>query len=280
MTSTDKTSPLPRPTLVLGGTGKTGRRVAARLAALGRPVRVASRAGSPAFDWDDESTWAAALGGVGSIYLAYYPDLAVPGAADQIGRLARRAVAAGVERIVLLSGRGEPQVFPAEEAVRASGAAWTILRAAFFAQNFSEGFLADQVVAGAVAFPAGDVAEPFLDVDDLAEIAVLALTTGEHDGRVLELTGPRLVGFGEAAAAVGRAAGREVVYLPVSHEAYRGALLELMPPAIAGFLSDLFRHVLDGHNAFVTDDVERALGRPARDFTTYARDAAAAGAWR
>ena len=270
---------LPRPTLVLGGTGKTGRRVAGRLAALGRPVRIASRTGAPPFDWDDEATWAAVLDGVGSIYLAYHPDLAAPGAAEHVGRLARRAAAAGVERIVLLSGRGEPQVLPAEEAVRTCGAAWTILRAAFFAQNFSEGFFRDEVAAGRFAFPAGDVAEPFLDVDDLADIAVAALVSGEHDGAIHELTGPRLLGFADAAAELARASGRPVAYQPVSHEAYRAALLEVMPAEIAGFMSDLFRHILDGHNAHVTDGVERALGRPAGDFAAYARAAADGGAW-
>ncbi|HTE56893.1 MAG TPA: hypothetical protein VK698_38840 [Kofleriaceae bacterium] len=266
-------------TLILGGTGKTGSRVARRLTARGLPVRIASRAGAPPFDWNDESTWAAALRGVGALYLAYYPDLAVPGAAQHIRALARQAADGGVKRIVLLSGRGEPQVLPAEEGVRDSGAAFTILRAAWFAQNFSEGYLLDPVLAGEVAFPAGDVAEPFLDVDDIADIAAAALTTDRHAGMIYELTGPRLLTFADAVAEIARASGREIRYVPITSAQYGAALAEVMPAEDAGFLTELFRYVLDGHNAHLTDGVERALGRRPRDFADFARDAAAAGAW-
>ena len=266
-------------TLILGGTGKTGSRVARRLIARGLPVRIASRAGAPPFDWNDESTWTAALRGVGALYLAYYPDLAVPGAAQHIRALARQAADGGVKRIVLLSGRGEPQVLPAEEGVRDSGAAFTILRAAWFAQNFSEGYLLDPVLAGEVAFPAGDVAEPFLDVDDIADIAAAALTTDRHAGMIYELTGPRLLTFADAVAEIARASGREIRYVPITSAQYGAALAEVMPAEDAGFLTELFRYVLDGHNAHLTDGVERALGRRPRDFADFARDAAAAGAW-
>src|ERR687895_1316031 len=106
------------PTLVLGGTGKTGRRVVERLEARGLPVRVGSRSGEPPFDWEDRSTWAPALDGVGSVYLSYYPDLAVPGAAEAAGAFAELAVRSGARRLALLSGRGEPGAERAEQAVR------------------------------------------------------------------------------------------------------------------------------------------------------------------
>lgn len=265
--------------LVLGGTGKTGRRVAHRLAARGLPVRVGSRTGAPRFDWAERGSWPAALRGVRAMYVAYHPDLAVPGAADDVGALVSEAVGAGVERIVLLSGRGEPGVLPAERAVQESGVAWTILRAAWFDQNFSEGFLADGIAAGELAFPAGSVAEPFVDADDIADVAVAALTGDAHAGSILELTGPRLLTFAEAVAIVGEAAGRPVRYTPVSSETYAAMMAPYLPPEQIAFFVGLFREVLDGHNAHLADGVERALGRAPRDFRAYARDAAAAGAW-
>ena len=253
--------------------------MAQRLEALGVPTRIASRSGTPAFDWDDPSTWSGILHDVDALYIAYYPDLAVPGAADRIRRLTAQAVASGTKRIVLLSGRCEAGVLPSEQAVRESGADFTILRAAFFAQNFSEGMLHEAVLSGTVAFPAGAIAEPFLDLDDLADVAALALTRDGHAGQTYELTGPRCLTFSEAVAELASATGRELHYAPVSSAAYAKALEAFVPAEFAAFLQQLFDEVLDGHNAFVTDGVERALGRAPRDFRTYARDAARAGAW-
>jgi uncharacterized protein YbjT (DUF2867 family) len=268
------------PILVVGGTGKTGRRVAERLAAQGRPVRACSRSTTPRFDWGDSSTWAAALDGASAAYVTYYPDLSFPGAAEALAAFSAAAVASGVRRLVLLSGRGEEAAEPAERAVQSSGAEWTVLRASWFAQNFSEHFLADPVREGVIALPAGDVAEPFIDVEDVAEIAVAALTTDDHVGVVHELTGPRLLTFHDAAAEISAALGRTVVYVPVSFSEYAGAAAAAgVPREEIGPLTELFSRVLDGHNAFVTDDVERALGRPACDFADYARRAAASGTW-
>jgi uncharacterized protein YbjT (DUF2867 family) len=266
-------------TLVLSGTGKTGRRVAERLWALDRPVRVGSRRGAPPFDWDDRRSWAEALDGVDSVYIAYYPDLAFPGAAEAIGALSRAAVASGVRRLVLLSGR-EAQAVPSEEAVRAAGVESTVIRASWFAQNFSEHFLLEAVRAGVIALPAGDVAEPFIDVDDIAEIAVAALTEDGHAGELYEVTGPRLLTFADVAAELTLATGRQIRYLAVSPAAYRKLAVEQGVPADeVDELIELFGRVLDGRNARLTDDVRRVLGRPARDFADYARAAAASGVW-
>jgi uncharacterized protein YbjT (DUF2867 family) len=265
--------------LILGGTGKTGRRVAQRLAERGLTARIASRSGAVRFDWDDSSTWPAALAGADTLYLTYYPDLASPRAAAQIRELAQLARVSGVRRIVLISGRGEPQCHAGENAVLESGIPCTILRCAWFAQNFSEGHLRDQVLSGELAFPGGDVVEPFVDVDDVADVAVEALTAPEHVGKIYELTGPRLLTFGEACSEITKASGHQVRYVPVSSSSYREALATVMPPDVAEFLCELFAYVLDGHNAFINDDIERVLGRKARDFTSYAQGAAAAGAW-
>jgi uncharacterized protein YbjT (DUF2867 family) len=267
-------------TLVLGGNGKTGRRVAARLRKRGRPVRIGSRNGEPPFDWDDGATWAPVLAGVEAVYISYYPDVSFPGAAERISAFAQSAVAHGAHRVVLLSGRGEPDAEPAEQGVRACGAEWTILRASWFMQNFSEHFLLQPVLDGVIALPAGEVAEPFLDVDDLADVALAALTHDGHAGAVYELTGPRLLTFADAAAELSQALGREVRYLSVTPQHYAAAAAQAGVPAEEiEPLVDLFTRVLDGHNAHLTDDIQRVLGRGPRDFADYARDAAATGVW-
>lgn len=259
-------------TVVVGGRGKTGGRVSARLEALGRPVRPVSPSAPAPFDWTDEKTWPRALAGASALYLTYYPDLAVPGAAEHVRRLSGLAVDEGVEKIVLLAGRGEPQVRPAEDAIRESGAAWTILECAFFMQNFTEGLLAPR--DGRIVFPGGEALEPFVDCEDIADVAVAALTDDTHIGKTYELTGPRLLGFAEAVDELSRAFGRRLTYVPVSFDQYAHGLAEHFPPAVVEFFIELFESLLDGHNAHVTGDLERVLGRRARDFRDYAIDAA------
>jgi uncharacterized protein YbjT (DUF2867 family) len=266
-------------TLVLGGTSKTGRRVVKRLEARGLPVRVGSRSGEPPFDWEDRSTWAPVLEGVGSAYISHYLD-ALPGAAETVGSFAELAVANGVRRQVLLGGRGEPEAERVEAAARDSGAELTILRSTWFAQNFSEGAFLDFVLAGEVTLPAGDTPEPFVDVDDIADVAVAALTEEGHEGEVYELTGPRLLTFEEAVGEIARAANREIRYVPVSMPEFESLLAEQEVPAeYVWLLKYLFTEVLDGRNAHVVDGVRRALGREPRDFADFAREAAATGIW-
>ncbi|MBP7149152.1 MAG: NAD(P)H-binding protein [Acidobacteria bacterium] len=267
-------------TLVLGATGKTGRRIANRLTARGLPVRAGSRAGHPPFDWEDRRTWAPALQGARAAYVTYYPDLAVPGAADALGSFAELAVESGVRRLVLLSGRGEEGARLGETAVQDSGADWTILRCSWFDQNFSEGNFLGLVLGGVVALPTGDVAEPFVDVDDIADVAVAALTDDSHAGEVYELTGPRLLTFAEACQEIATATGRDVRYEQISIEQFASALAEQGEPGeVVALLNYVFTEVLDGRNAHLADGVQRALGRGPRDFSEFARSAAAAGAW-
>jgi uncharacterized protein YbjT (DUF2867 family) len=273
-----------QPTLVLGGTGKTGRRVVQRLEALGRPVRVGTPSSAPPFDWNDLGTWRSALDGVGAVYVTYYPDVAVPGAAEAVGTFADLAVARGVRRLVLLSGRGEEAALRSEQALVQSGADWTIVRSAFMAQNFNESFFLEPVRAGEVAFLADPgLAEPFIDADDIADVAVAALTDDRHVGQLYEVTGPRLLGWAEAVAEIAAAADRPIRYLPVSLEEYAALLTENQVPAeVVKMLTDVFTgltEALDGRNAYLADGVQRALGRPPRDFRDFARDAAATGIW-
>ena len=266
-------------TLVLGGTGKVGRRVVERLLARGVPTRVGSRSGWPAFDWEDRSTWAPVLEGVGSVYVTHYLD-AVPGAAETVGSFAELAVRSGIPRLVLLSGRGEEEAERVDEAVRDSGAEPTILRSTWFAQNFSENYWVKEILSGELMLPAGEVPEPFVDADDIADVAVAALTDDRDIGPVYELTGPRLLTFADAVIEIGQAAGREIRYVPVSIEDYAAAAAEQgVPGDVVGLLTYLFTEVLDGRNAHLADGVQRALGREPRDFSDYARDAAATGVW-
>ena len=267
--------------LVLGGTGKTGRRVAERLEARGVPLRIGSRSAATPFEWNDPSTWAPVLQDVTAVYIVYYPDLAVPGAADTIQAFTDQAVRSGVEHLVLLAGRGEEEADRCERIVQASGVDWTILRPTWFNQNFSEGFMREPVLSGTVALPIADVLEPFVDVEDIADVAVTALTDpSRHAGQVYELTGPRLMAFPEAIGEIARATGEDIEFVPVSHEAYIAALEEQgVPDDFIWLLGYLFSEVMDGRNSHLTDGVQRALGRPPRDFRDYAERTAATGVW-
>ena len=267
-------------TLVVGGTGKTGRRVVERLTAHGLPVRIGSRSGEPPFDWEDQATWTPALLNIGAVYLTYYPDLAIPGAVDTVRSFVEVALARGIRRLVLLSGRGEEEAQRAEQVLQDSKANWTILRCSMFSQNFSEYWLRDPVVSGEVVLPVGNVGEPFIDADDIADVAVAALTADRHVGQLYELTGPRLLTMAEAVEEIAKAVGRDIRYVQVSADQYASALVEAeLPPEFVWLVNYIFTTVLDGRNAHLSDGVQRALGREPRDFADYARAAAATGVW-
>jgi uncharacterized protein YbjT (DUF2867 family) len=270
-------------TLVLGGTGKTGRRVAERLAERGLLVRIGSRSAEPPFDWEKPDTWATALDGVSAAYISYYPDLAIPGAPEAVRAFAELAARSGVRRLVLLSGRGEEEAQSAEQALREvgerAGVEWTIVRCAWFMQNFDENYLLEPILAGEVALPSGNVPEPFVDAGDIADVAVAALTEYGHAGEIYELTGPRLLTMEEAVGEISRATGRQIRFVPVTLDEFVGAAYGDVPPEFLPFLTYLFGEALDGRNAHLTDGVRRALGREPKDFSDYARDVAATGVW-
>jgi len=268
-------------TLVVGGTGKTGRRVAERLIREGVKTRVGSRCAAIPFDWNDRTTWDAALEGVSAAYLTYAPDLAIPGATEAVQAFVDKAVAQGVKRLVLLSGRGEEEAQRCERIVREAGVEWTVVRASWFNQNFSEGDFLGMVLDGAIALPAADVAEPFIDVNDIADVVVAALTEDGHNGEIYEVTGPRMLTFTEVAREISLAAGREVVFVQVSKDAFAAGIAESgAPEELAWLLNYLFDTVLDGRNAYLCDGVQRALGREPTDFADYARRIAASGLWK
>lgn len=269
----------PRAVLVIGANGKTGRRVAQRLQAAGLPVKAASRSSETPFDWQDSSTWAPALEGVQSAYITFYPDLAFPGAAGLVEAFARVALDHGVKRLVLLSGRGEEGARDAEQRIQNSGADWTIVRCSVFNQNFSESF-AEAIAHGHLAMPVGQTKEPFVDAEDIADVAFAALTDNRHIGQVYELTGPRLLTLEQVASELSEAIGRTIEFHSVSVSQYAEELTQ------HGFSSEealpiaqLIAEVFDGRNAYLTDGVQRALGRAPRDFSDFANAAAADGIW-
>lgn len=268
-----------KPILILGGAGKTGRRVAERLEVLGLPTRLASRSTSPAFDWDDRSTWSPAVEGAGAIFFAYQPDLSVSHAKDDVTEIIALVRKAGAGRIVTLVGRNEAEADPAERVLIDAGG--TMLRCAWFSQNFSEGMFAEMVMAGEVALPVSpSVREAFVDVDDIADVAVKALIEDGHAGQIYELSGPRLITFPGAVAEVAKASGRDIAFRTIDIGDYKaGARQAGLPENIVDLLDMLFNETLDGRNEYMTDTIQHVLGRPARDFADYARDAAA-GAWK
>ena len=268
-------------TLIVGGTGKTGRRVAQRLMERGVPIRIAARSATPSFDWNKQGTWNVALDGVTSAYISYAPDLAIPGATDTIRAFVEKALEHGVRRLVLLSGRGEEEAQRCERIVQEAGVEWTVIRASWFNQNFCEGEFLGMVLDGAIRLPAADIAEPFVDVNDIADVAVAALTGDGHNGEIYEVTGPRVLTFTEVAKEISRATGCEVRFLRIAKEDLAaGIAASGAPEEIAWLLNYLFETVLDGRNAYVCDGVQRALGREPTDFAEYARRIAASRVWK
>lgn len=266
--------------LVIGGTGKTGRRIVQGLEAQGHSVRVGSRSSDIPFSWDAPENWEAVLDGCESAYVAYSPDLAVPGASDSIRYLCQVAKKVGLQKIVLLSGRGEPEAQTCEQIVQHSGLTWTILRCAWFNQNFSESFLHPEVMSGTIALPVGNIKEPFVDVDDIAEVAIAALTEERHDDKLYELTGPELISFPQLANIFSEKLGRPIEYVQISQEAFIAGLeAQALPENLVKLLDYLFTVITDGRNEFVANGVEQALGRPARSFTHYVERSAQTGVW-
>ncbi|MFC5138922.1 NAD(P)H-binding protein [Actinomycetospora rhizophila] len=270
--------------LVLGATGKTGRRVAARLRLRGARVRAASRSSATRFDWSEPDGWDAALAGVTAVYLvAPYEPGPVPA-------FVARAQAAGVRRMVLLSGRGADSwgdsgfgqdMLSAEAAVRGSSLEWTVLRPCNFAQNFDEELLHAPVLAGDVALPAGTLVEPLIDIEDVADVAAtVLLEPGRHAGRTHELTGPRALTYAEAVALIARATDRPITYRQVGPAAHTAALVgQGLDEESARTITAMYLLIGRGVLAEPTDGVAAVTGRAPRPFEDYVLRTAVTGAW-
>jgi uncharacterized protein YbjT (DUF2867 family) len=271
--------------LILSGKGKTGRRVAAQLDARGVPYRLASRSSEQRFDWYDESTWADAVRGTETAYLA--PPVGPTGLA-QAGRFIQQAN--GLRRLVLLSGRGvggsgrDFAVYDGslelESVVRASGLDWTIVQPAWFAQGFSEDFLRYDVLAGEIRLSAGTGGEAWIDTNDVGDVMTTALLDDSYIGQVLTISGPRVLTMTEIADELSAATGRPIKYVDLDPSAHVAELLAHgVPQEDAEAVRDLFTVIRNHRSEYVSDGVERVLGRPARDFGAWARETAKTGVW-
>ncbi len=268
------------PILIIGKTAKTGLRVDQRLQAMGFATRGVSRSTSPAFDWEDQSTWRGALAGTESAYVTFYPDLAIPSAEQTIRDFVDVAKEAGLRHLVLLSGRGEQGAERAEAVLANSGLDWNVVRASWFMQNFSEGFMIEGILNGELMLPAGDIVEPFIDIDDIADVAVAALTRAELRNRLFEVSGPRALTFADCATEISQAVGYPVKFTQISIESFLQALSDQgMPEEMLWLMKELFTVVFDGRNSVPTTGVEQALGRPATDFRDYISKVMTTGAW-
>ncbi|GHH63764.1 NAD(P)H-binding protein [Lentzea cavernae] len=247
--------------LVLGATGKTGRRVTGLLGAAARP---ASRSAATKFDWSDPGTWEPAVAGTTAVYVVPPENPSpLPGFVDV-------AVKAGVTRLVLLSMRGAPDDDPFESAIKNSGAEWTILRPTWFMQNFDEDMFAAPVQQGELAVPAGEGVHPFIDVVDIAEVAVTALTQPGHDGQTYDLSGPEALSFTEMLARISAVTGSPVRYVDVAPEEFAAALRGAgYPDEIADLVTMLLVRIRTGEEAHLSDGVKRVLGREPRTFADY-----------
>ena len=267
--------------LVIGGTGKTGRKVVQKLQSLDQNVRIGSRNQDPAFDWNDSNTWPAAMEGMDKIYITFQPDLAVPGALDAIEALTKQAIQSGVKKLVLLSGKGEREAELCEQVVIHSGLDYTIIRASWFNQNFSESFFLDPILAGHVALPHAEAKVPYVDTDDIADVAVEVLMNEHHNGQIYELTGPRTLTFPEVIDEIANATDRQINFTPISMSAYSKLLEENQVPSdYIWLINYLFTEVLTAEgNNLVTNDIEKVLGRKAKDFSQYVQETVATGIW-
>lgn len=267
--------------LVIGGTGKTGRRVAEGLTHLGHEVRIGTRSNDPKFDWEDFSTFGPALRGMDRAYIVYYPDLAVPGAKEAITALTEAALKEGLEKVVLLSGKGEAEAEACEQIVANSGLNYTLVRASWFNQNFSEGAFLDFVLAGHVALPMPDTEIPFVDAGDIADVVTKVLVDDSYNGETITVTGPRRMTYREVVATMSEAIDREIQYQPISIEEFKeGMKAAGLPDSYVWLFGYLFQEVLGNpDNQTVSSDIERVLGRKAVDFKAYAKATAASGVW-
>ncbi|MDG1729174.1 MAG: NAD(P)H-binding protein [Algibacter sp.] len=267
--------------LVIGGTGKTGRKVASKLIALGHNVRIGSRSASPAFDWDNPETWTEAMQGMDKVYITFQPDLAVPGALEAIEELTKQAKRCDVKKMVLLSGKGEREAELCEQVVMHSGLDYTIVRASWFNQNFSESFFLEPILEGFVALPQAGVKVPYVDTDDIADVAVVTLLNDEHNGKTYQLTGPRSLTFKDVVEEISEVTSRDIAFTPIALPAYVNVMKQQgVPDDFVWLIEYLFSEVLGNPtNSEITNDIELVLGRKPKDFSDYVKETAATGVW-
>jgi uncharacterized protein YbjT (DUF2867 family) len=266
-----------RPVLVLGATGKTGSRVAATLSQQGIGVRTAGRHDTDVqFDWDDPTTHATALDGIGAIYLL--SPVMRTDYAPIVSKFLDEAERAGVGHVTYLSAYGMGHA-PAEVPIRAveldllsrSALTHSFVRPAWFMQNFSESFLVP--LNDAIAVPNGDGAEAFVDADDIASVAAATLADpAAHAGKSYELTGPEALTVAQAAEIISDAVGRTITYVPIDQDAWIAAMVDAgVPQDYTEILRMLTSTVASGNGSRPNSDVQTVTGRPPISFAEFAK---------
>ncbi|TWV31230.1 ergot alkaloid biosynthesis protein [Streptomyces misionensis] len=263
--------------LVIGATGTTGSRTVVRLTAAGHRVRAAGRRATAVagaepvvFDWYDPATHAAALDGADRAYLI--PPVGDPDPAAVMLPFLRRARAAGVCRAVLLSSSAVPEGGPAvgkvHQVLPELFEQWAVLRPSWFMQNFTgtHPHAVSIREEGVIRTATGSGRVGFVDAEDIAAVAVRALTDERAPGTDLVLTGPEALGHDDIAAIVTEVTGRPVVHHRLSFEQMRDRLAEHLPMEFAALLAGLDRAIAEGAEDRVTDTVERVTGRPPGSF--------------
>lgn len=269
-----------KPILIIGKGGKTGRRVNDLLQQVGYVTRPVSRSSSPLFDWQQPQHWQQAMQGCEIAYVCYQPDLAVPEAQQAIREFVQQAKENGLKHLVLLSGRGEDGAQLAEQQLIESGLSWNVVRASWFAQNFSEGFLIEGILNGKVALPAGNIPEPFIDADDIAEVVVACLTRPELQNQLFEVTGPACLTFQGCISILSEELNRPIQFMSLSvNDFIQGMKQQGLPDDMIWLMNELFGSVMDGRNSYVCDGVNKALNRPPRSFRDYVIKAVNSGVW-
>ncbi|WP_298504418.1 NmrA family NAD(P)-binding protein [uncultured Maribacter sp.] len=268
--------------VVIGGTGKTGSRVAKNLKESGYNVRIVGNKTNPGLDWENQETYDAVLEGMDRAYIVYYPDLAVPGSKKAITILTKKAITAGLKKVVLLSGKGETEAEACEQIVANSGLDYTLVRASWFNQNFSEGAFIDFVLDGVVALPMPEARIPFVDANDIADVVSKVLVDDSYNGQTITVTGPEMRSFEEVVGIMADASNRHIQYVPISIEEFKDGMQKAgLPDSYVWLFGYLFKEVLGNpDNQEVSYDVEKVLGRKAIDFTEYAAKVAATGIWK
>ncbi|MFH8489388.1 NmrA family NAD(P)-binding protein [Streptomyces longisporoflavus] len=275
--------------LVTGGTGTTGSRVATALAAQGTAVRIGSRTPAPdtdqvRFDWADPATHAPALTGADGVYLV--PPIGDAEPSRLMVPFLERALDAGVRRFVLLSSsaiaEGDPGAGEVHRALRRLAPEWAVLRPSWFMQNFvtpSHPHAQSMRTADEIVTATGQGRVAFVDADDIAAVAVRALTDERPHNAAHLVTGPRALGYTDIAEVVSKVSGRAIRHRSVSVAELRERLASAgIPERFAAVLAAMDDGIADGSEDRVDPTVEQLTGRPARSFEDFAAEHATAWA--
>ncbi len=267
--------------LVTAPNSKTGKQVVKLLEKENIPFRAASRSTSPSFDWEDEKTWSPAMSGTNAIYAVIPPNLAFADMPVRFKTFLKHCEAEQIKRIVLLSGRGEEEASRIEDIALSSTIPTTVLRASWFAQNFSEGYFVEGVANGLLALPSKLVREPFIDTRDIAKAAAFALKDTSSNDNIYELTGPELLSFEDVANKFTKHLDQPVTFVYVPLEDYLNELQQFGVPSDEIELTRfLFDELLDGRNAYTTSDLNLLLGEQGTSFEQFIQHTKSSGVWQ